>query len=173
MNATGNWAYYLDDTDRMAWLRRLTRMLDRFDCVCVAFCQMDTHVHLILELRGWSLPEAMRFLNREYSKDFNLRHKRIGAFQRKRYGNRRIEDGADLVGTYAYVVLNPVRELMCRRAELWHWSSYATTIGLRNDFPFVDASAVLAELDASVSALRAVVAGRAVEVLAARYGHVR
>jgi hypothetical protein len=56
------------------------------------------------------------------------------------------------------VVLNPVVEGMCPRAEDWRWSSHATTVGLSNDFPFVDASRVLAELDGSVDALRRLVA---------------
>jgi hypothetical protein len=50
---------------------------------------------------------------------------------------------------------------MCPRAEDWRWSSYATTLGLTEDFAFVDARIVIAELDGSVDALRALVAARA------------
>jgi REP-associated tyrosine transposase len=172
VNATGNWAYYLDDVDRMAWIRRLVRTLDRHRWVCLAFCQMTTHVHLAVSVPDSSLPDGMRYLNREYSKDFNARHDRVGYLVRKRYGSRRIEDAADLLGVYAYVVLNPVREGMCRRAEDWPWSSFATTAGLRRDFPFVDASLVLAELGGSTAALRAVVTAQQERTLV-RGGHVR
>jgi hypothetical protein len=103
----------------------------------------------------------MEYLNREYGKDFNGRHSRAGQLVRKRYGNRRVEDGGDLLGVYAYVVLNPVREAMCRRAEDWPWSSYATTIGATGAFPFVDARILLAELGGSVAALRTLVEARA------------
>lgn len=160
VNATGNWSYYLDETDRIAWIRRLVHTLERFDWTCLAFCQMTTHVHALLEVPDRSLPEGMRYLNREYSRDFNARHSRVGSFVRKRYGNRRIEGAVDLLGAYAYVVLNPVVEGMCPRAEDWRWSSYATTIGLSNDFPFVDASLVLAELGGPVNALRNFVSGQ-------------
>ena len=173
VNATGNWAYFLDDVDRMAWIRRLVRTLDRHGWVCLAFCQMTTHVHLVVSVPDSSLPDGMRYLNREYGKDFNVRHERAGYLVRKRYGSRRIEDGRDLLGVYAYVVLNPVREGMCRRAEHWSWSSFATTLGVREDFSFVDASLVLAELGGSTEALRSFVAARCEAAAPVHSGHVR
>lgn len=160
VNATSNWPYFADDVDRMAWIRLLVRTLNLFDWDCVAFCQMTTHVHAIVEVPDLSLPEGMRYLNREYSRDFNARHGRVGHFVRKRYGSRRIVGGRDLLGVYAYVVLNPVLEQICARAEDWRWSSFATTLGLTDDFAFVDASVVLAELGGSRTALRDFVAGR-------------
>jgi len=172
VNATGNWAYFLDDTDRLSWIRRLVQLTVRRDWQCVAFCQMTTHVHALLSVPDWSLAEGMRYLNREYSKDFNARHGRAGQFVRKRYGSRRIENGADLLGAYAYVVLNPVVEGICPRAEDWRWSSFATTIGLTRDFPFVDASLVVAELGGSPAALRAFVAAQS-EAKLDLSGHVR
>ena len=155
VNATGNWPYFADEVDRMVWIRLLVRVLERFDWGCVAFCQMTTHVHLLVDVPDGSLPFGMAYLNREYSKDFNGRHLRSGYFVRKRYGSRRVEDARDLLGTYAYVVLNPVLERMCRRAEDWPWGSYGTTIGISDAFPFVDAGIVLAELGGSIAALQA------------------
>jgi len=161
VNATGNWPYFVDDVDRIAWIRLLVRGLDRYDWRCIAFCQMTTHVHLLVDVGDDSLPLGMEYLNREYSKHFNRRHSRNGHFVRKRYGSRRVEGARDLLGTYAYVVLNPVAEAMCRRAEDWRWSSYATTIGLSDAFPFADARLVLAELGGSVEALQLLVEAQA------------
>jgi putative transposase len=160
VNATGNWAYFVDELDRMAWSRLLVHTLDRRSWVCLAFCQMTTHVHLLLSIPDDSLSLGMRDLNREYAVAFNLRHGRVGTFVRKRFGSRRVEGGADLLGAFVYVVLNPVREGMCARAEHWYWSSYRTTVGLSRDFPFVDASIVIAEAGGSLDALRALVDGR-------------
>ena len=87
---------------------------------------------------------------------FNLRHRRVGAFVRKRFGSRRIEDGVDLLGAYAYVVLNPVAEGLCRRPQEWRWSSYRTTVEISSDFPFVDGSLAAAEAGGAKQ-LRAVV----------------
>jgi REP element-mobilizing transposase RayT len=154
VNATGEWDYFLDEVDRIAWVRRFVSMLDRMEWKCPAFCQMSTHVHFLLSIPDESLPIGIRDLNREYSCDFNLRHGRKGAFLRKRFGSRRIDDADDLLGTYSYVVLNPVAEGLCLRPEEWRWSSYRTTVGISEDFPFVDASAVVAEAGGSPAALR-------------------
>lgn len=161
VNATGNWPYFLDDVDRIAWVRLLVKVADRYGWNVAAFCQMTTHVHALIDVPPESLSEGMRYQNREYSRDFNARHERYGQFVRRRYGSRRVENGADLLGAYAYVVLNPVKEGLCPAAEDWRWSSYATTLGLTRDFPFVDAGKVIAELGGSADALRRLVSSRA------------
>lgn len=160
-NATDNWAYFMDDGDRRAWIGLLEQVADNFGWTVLAFCQMTTHVHAIVDVPDTTLPRGMQYLNREYSKRFNRRHDRSGHFVRKRFGSRRITSGRDLVGAYAYVVLNPVNEGMCPRAEDWRWSSYAATLGLTDDFGFVDAHLVLTELGEAVDALRSLVTARA------------
>jgi REP element-mobilizing transposase RayT len=161
VSATGDWLYYLDEIDRISWVRLLVAVVDRRGWTCLAFCQMSTHVHLLLRIPDESLSIGMRDLNREYSSGFNDRHARVGTFVRRRFGSRRIEGASDLLGTYAYVVLNPVEEHMCERPEEWRWSSYRTTVGIADDFPFVDASAAIAEAGGTTDDLR-----RAVESIA-------
>jgi putative transposase len=159
-NATDYWAYFMDDGDRRTWIGLLEQVADNNAWTVLAFCQMTTHVHALVDVPDSTLPRGMQYLNREYSKRFNRRHDRSGHFVRKRFGSRRITSGRDLVGAYAYVVLNPVNEGMCPRAEDWRWSSYAATLGLTNDFGFVDAHLVLAELGGAVEALRSLVTAR-------------
>jgi REP element-mobilizing transposase RayT len=157
VNATDDWDYFLDEVDRIVWVRIFVSMLDRMAWNCAAFCQMSTHVHFIVSIPDQSLPVGMRDLNREYSCEFNLRHGRRGAFLRKRFGSRPIEDANDLLGTYCYVVLNPVAEGLCLRAEEWRWSSHRTTILMSQDFAFVDGSSVIAEAGGTIESLRRVV----------------
>ena len=52
------------------------------------------------------------------------------------------------------------------------WSSFATTLGICHEFPFVDASLVLAELGGSTAALRDCVAARYKSRIG-QTGHVR
>jgi REP-associated tyrosine transposase len=171
VSATSHWLYFLDDADRMTWIRLLVRVRERCGWRVLAFCQMTTHVHALLEIENHTLSPGMEYLNREYSRDFNARHDRHGHLVRRRFGSRRVQDGPDLVGAYAYIVLNPVAAGACPRAEDWRWSSYATTIGLTDDFPFADAALVLAETGGRVEQLRAVIDARA--VAAVRSGHGR
>jgi REP element-mobilizing transposase RayT len=157
VNATGDWDYFLDEVDRVMWLRLMLQTARRFAWTCVGFCQMSTHVHLLVDVPDESLSIGMRDLNREYSCGFNLRHGRVGTFVRKRFGSRRIDDAADLLGAYSYVVLNPVAEGVCLRPEEWRWSSYRTTAGIAPDFSFVDGTTVIAEAGGTSEALRQVV----------------
>ncbi|HVS84151.1 MAG TPA: hypothetical protein VHD91_00805 [Gaiellaceae bacterium] len=160
INATGHEPYYVDEVDRMSWIRRLVVVLDRFSWTCLAFCQVTTHVHLLLETGDASLPLGMKQLNHAYSRHFNDRHARAGQFVRRRYCSRRVRTGSDLLGVYAYVVLNAVEAGLTPRVEDWRWCSYSTTLGLTDDFAFVDASRVLGEVDGSRERLRAFVDAR-------------
>ncbi|HZT83850.1 MAG TPA: transposase [Gaiellaceae bacterium] len=160
VNATGKEQYFLDHDDRVTWIRLLCRTLDRYAWTCVAFCQMSTHVHLILDVPDRSLALGMKDLNMGYSRDFNARHERGGQFVRRRYRSRRIASGRDLIGAYAYVVLNPVAAGISLRPEDWRWSSYATTLGLSDDFPFVDGTLAVAEAGGYPDRLRAAIESR-------------
>jgi putative transposase len=160
VHATGNEPYFADEVDRMTWIRDLVSTAVRHELTCLAFCQMTTHTHLLLDVPAGSLSQAMQRLNCTYSRRFNLRHGRAGQFVQRRYGNRRIETPADLLGAFAYIALNPVKAGVVPRAEDWRWSSFATTLGITNDFPFVDASLVLAEVGGRASSLRSLVEAR-------------
>ncbi len=166
IHATGGERYFVDNTDRVGWIRLLARVLSTHGWTCLAFCQMSTHVHVVLSVPDRSLPLGMKQLNMGYSRDFNAQHDRLGQFVRRRYGSRRVTDGRDLLGTYAYVVLNPVTAGLVPRPEDWRWSSYATGLGISNDFPFVDASPVVTEAGGSIDELRTLVEARGVALLA-------
>lgn len=160
--------YYRDDIDHLAWTRRLAATLARYEWTCIAVCELPTHVHLLLDVPDESLPAGMHWLTGEYGKEYNARHGRVGALVRERYWSRRIQSDADLLGAYAYVVLNPVAAGLVARPEDWPWSSYATTLGLAGTFTFVDATLVLSQLGstpaAAVAALRAYVVRRIARV---------
>ena len=160
VGATGHENYFIDAEDRITWLRHLVRTVGVFAWTCVAFCQMTTHVHLVVDVQDQSLALAMKRLNMGYSRDFNDRHDRVGQFIRRRYGSRRIKDGRDLLGAYAYVVANPVTAGICDDPVDWRWSSYPTTLGVSNDFPFVDASIAIAEAGGTAERLQRVVNSR-------------
>jgi REP element-mobilizing transposase RayT len=168
VHATGNEHYFVGNDDRVGWVRLLAKVLDAHGWTCLAFCQMSSHVHLVLSVPDLSLPLGMKQLNLAYSKDFNAQHNRLGQFVRRRYGSRRVTDSRDLLGTYAYVVLNPVTAGVVTRPEDWRWSSHATTLGISSDYPFVDASLVVAEAGGSVEEVRKFVDARGAALLAHR-----
>jgi hypothetical protein len=70
VGATGSSEYYTEHIDRLDWLRRFIRILDRQDWKCLLVCQMTTHVHAIVDVPDRSLSDGMQRLN-GYGKEFN------------------------------------------------------------------------------------------------------
>jgi REP element-mobilizing transposase RayT len=152
VGSAGPIPYYRDDIDRMTWIRDLVRILDRYEWTCVAVCQVTTHLHLLLDIPDTSLPDGMHDLSAGYGRTFNARHERIGNLVRRRYWSKRVTTTEYLLSAFRYIARNPVEAGLCDRAEDWRWSSYATSCGLAQTFPFVDATIVLSQLGSSPAA---------------------
>jgi hypothetical protein len=71
----------------------------------------------------------MRRLNGVYTQAFNRRHGRVGHVFQGRYKAILVEKEGYLLELCRYLVLNPVRARMTRRAETYPWSSYRATTG--------------------------------------------
>ena len=154
-------ALFRDDLDRISFLRELARAGEKHGWTCMAYCLMTTHYHLVVEVRDGALPVGMHAVNARYAAGFNRRHRTRGHVLERRYESRRITSFADLLGVYAYVVLNPVKAGLCAHPRLWVWSSYWVTIAENPPRTFVDAGVVLRGLGATreraVAVLRAFV----------------
>ncbi len=146
VKSTGPIDYFVDHIDRLDWLRRFVRVLDRYTWSCLLICQMTTHLHAIVDVPDWSLSEGMQRLNVGYGTEFNARHERSGNLVGARFWSKRSTTNEQLLAAFRYAALNPVRAGMCERAEEWFWSSFATSCGLATTFPFVDATRVCAAL---------------------------
>jgi putative transposase len=136
-------ALYRDDDDRLTFIRALDETTDRCGWECLSYCLMGTHYHLILEVEAGVLARGMHYLNFKYATAFNMRHAMKGHVQGRRYDARRIRDERHLLAVAKYVARNPVKAGLCEAPEDWRWSSYAGTIGLREQLAFVDDRAIL------------------------------
>lgn len=154
VRATGPSEYYVDHIDRLDWLRRFVRILERYSWTCLLVCQMTTHVHAILDVPNRSLSVGMQRLNGGYGREFNGRHGRSGNLVGARFWSKRSTTNEQLLAAFRYAALNPVRADMCERPEEWFWSSFATSCGLATTFPYVDATHVLSLLHATPSEAR-------------------
>jgi putative transposase len=146
IGATASEPYFRDDLDRLAWIRRLVAVLEQRNWTCVIFCQLTTHVHLVIDVPDESLPAGMHRLNFEYARDFNDRYERRGVLQRARYWSTPKKTAEELLAAYRYVAQNPVEAGLVWDPIQWRWSSFATSCGVDNAFPFVDARSIIEEL---------------------------
>jgi REP element-mobilizing transposase RayT len=133
-------AIFIDDEDRGRFVDVLSIVAERFNWLCHAYCLMKNHYHLLIETPNANLSKGMRELNGVYTQGFNRRYRRVGHLFQGRYNAIIVEKDNHLLSLCRYVVLNPVRVGLTKRADQWRWSSYRATIGLvkRPSFLTVD-----------------------------------
>jgi putative transposase len=134
---------FFDDEDRRAFLAHLGRVALKHGWIVLAYCQMTTHYHLVLQVPFGGLSAGMRPLNGGFSTRTNRRHGRSRHLFQNRFFSVELETDSHLLEACRYVVLNPVRAGMCASPADWHWSSYRSCAGLEVGPPFLATSAIL------------------------------
>jgi putative transposase len=135
---------YDDGDDRTGFLDTFAGVVERFKWLCHAFCLMDNHYHLAIELQQPNLSAGMRQLNALYAQRYNRRHNRCGHVFQGRYRSILIEKESHLLSVCRYIVLNPVRAGVCSDAAGFRWSSYRATAGIDPEPRFLETDWILA-----------------------------
>ena len=117
---------FLDDVERVTFLRLLGDCVRRFDWTLYAYCLMTTHYHLVIEAPLDRLSRGMHRLNFMYARHFNDRHRRRGRLFADRFASFVIKDEEHFERACEYVFQNPVKAGLCVRPEEWRWSSYGS-----------------------------------------------
>jgi putative transposase len=120
---------FVDDDDRALYLKLLGRTVTWQRWLCLAYCLMDNHVHLLLETPQANLGSGVQRLHGRYAQAFNKRHGRSGHLFQGRYGSVRVESDEQLWVTARYIAMNPVEAGLCGEPEAWVWSSHAALVG--------------------------------------------
>jgi putative transposase len=119
-----------DDSDRLHFLDEARRGIGETGWICVAYCLMDTHVHLVVCTPEPNLGLGMQRLLGRYAFAHNRRHGRHGHLFSDRFWSRRIDRPHYLWCACLYAVLNPVKAGLCAHPAEFAWSSYRETVGL-------------------------------------------
>lgn len=122
-------AIFRYDSDRIDFLGCLERVIARHELVCLAYCLMPNHYHLVLQTPDGRLSEAMKALNGRYALRFNRRYSCDAHLFRNRFGAIVQRSDGQLLWTLRYTVRNPVAAGMCGDPAGWPWSSYAASVG--------------------------------------------
>jgi putative transposase len=122
----GKQPIFLDDADRLTYLRMLALTVQKTGWRCLAYCLMENHVHLLVETPEANLAVGMQWLHGVYAQTFNETHGRVGHLFQGRYGAVRITTDAQLWTIVRYLALNPVEAGLCSSPADWTWGSYRT-----------------------------------------------
>ncbi|MFL5895900.1 MAG: transposase [Thermoleophilaceae bacterium] len=117
-------AVFHDDADRRLYLALLACVACDRDWLCLGYCLMTNHVHLLLETPKANLALGMRDLQRDYTRAFNDRHQRVDHVFQKPYRSKRVKDDGHLHTVIAYIAQNPVAAGLVSSPDDFRWSSH-------------------------------------------------
>lgn len=129
-HGAGDRSIFLDDFDRVSFLRLLGSVVYRFRWICCAYCLMNNHYHLIVDTSADSLSGGMHVLHGVHARRFNTRHRRSGHLFREHFMSEPIGDDYRFLNVLRYIARNPVDAGICSHPGEWPWSSYSATAGI-------------------------------------------
>jgi REP element-mobilizing transposase RayT len=127
---TGRMTVFVDDEDHLTFVDRLAEVVEDCHLVCLAYCLMANHYHLVVRTVEANISRAVHRLNGPYAQWWNVRRQRTGHVFQGRFGAQVVDDDAYLLTACRYVVLNPVRAGLVQDPGDWRWSSYRATAAL-------------------------------------------
>lgn len=136
-------AIFLSDDDRYYFLSCLREAHEKHGIRVHAYCLMENHYHLFLEVLGGGLSRAMHLINMRYSNYFNLKHGRCGHTFQSRYQATMVEAAVYARELASYIHLNPVRAGIVERPEAYPWSNYREYLGLSAPQSWTSSSFIL------------------------------
>ena len=95
----------------------------------LGYCLMDNHVHLLVGAGSEPISASIKRIGVGYAIWFNRKYERSGGLFQDRFRSEPINDDVYLLSALRYIHRNPVKAGMCKRAEDYHWSSYADYVG--------------------------------------------
>jgi len=135
------------DDDRRNFLQVLGVAIHRAEWVCIDYCLMGTHYHLLIETPEPNLSVGMKRLNWLYSRTFNLLHGTKGHLFECRFSSEFVQTPDHLLAAVRYIALNPVEAGLCASAADWPWSGYRALAGLEEPRAFHDPLRAFKDID--------------------------
>jgi putative transposase len=121
---------FLDDKDRLVFIRLLNRLSTKHGWTIYAYCLMTNHYHLVMRIDERGMSRGLCELNSQYALLFNQMHERVNHLFGKRYWSERIESDERFRRACRYVVRNPVEAGLVESPGDYVWSSYQATVGI-------------------------------------------
>jgi len=135
---------FFSDADRKLYLALLAEAMRANRTICLAWCLMDNHVHLVLvPATADGLRATLGEAHRRYTRHVNFREGWRGHLFQGRFASYPL-DNAHLMAAVRYVELNPVAARLVGRAGDWRWSSTRSHVASQRvkDDPLTDVAAL-------------------------------
>ena len=125
---------FRDNEDKNKYLSILKHYKGTFEFKIYAYCLMDNHSHLIIDVNGADISKIFHGVNLKYAIYFNKKYRRHGHLFQDRFKSKIIDSNSYLVKASAYIHNNPYSmEQYENRVEKYEYSSLGVYLGLRAD----------------------------------------
>ncbi len=142
-----------DDEERKHFLGLIAEGVGRYGHRIHAYCLMDNHVHLLIQIGQTPLSKVMQNLSFRYTRRINWRHHRVGHLFQGRFRAILCDADAYLLELVRYIHLNPVRAGLTDTPEGYPWSGHRTYLGLES-VPWLTSDWCLIRFSANVGVAR-------------------
>lgn len=113
---------FLDNEDKIEFLKRCKKVSEQFDTIIEAFVIMDNHIHL--QIITSCVTEFVRRLLHGYSYWYNKKYSLSDKLFRTPFKSFCKYSDEWRLNSILYILSNPVNADICSRAEEYEWSSY-------------------------------------------------
>ena len=133
---------FFESPDRFRFFLLLQRAVERYGCRVHAYCLMDNHLHLAIQVGDNPLSIIMQNISFRYTQYVNRKLKRSGHLFQGRYKALLIDENSYLLELVRYIHLNPCRAGMVETLHEYPWSSHHGYAG-ENNTPWLTTDWVL------------------------------
>jgi putative transposase len=131
---TNKSAIFIDDEDRMYFLKLTDKWADKSVSKVWAYCLMNNHFHLLVAPYGLGgLGKLLHGLTFRYAQYFNNKYARTGRLWQNRYFSCTVDKDEYLWSVAKYIEMNPVRARIVKKPEEWRWSSALAHMKAKGD----------------------------------------
>ena len=141
------------DEDRYRFYLFLQEGMEKFGHRIHAFCLMDNHVHLAIQVGEKPLSRVMQNLCSRYAKWIKSKEKKVGHLFQGRYKAIVVEADTYLAELVRYIHLNPIRAKIIKSPEDYRWSGHKAYLGIE-ELPWLTTKWVLSQFSQELSTAR-------------------
>jgi len=121
-----------NNEERSHFLSLVAEGVGRYGHRIHAYCLMDNHVHLLIQMGQTPLSKVMQNISFRYTRWMNRRHHRTGHLFQGRFRAILCDEDAYLLELVRYIHLNPVRAGIIATPEEHPWSGHRAYLGIES-----------------------------------------
>ncbi len=137
------------EEDKKIYLETIIRYKEKYSFKLYAYCIMDNHVHLLIEVDKVPLAKIMQGIQQVFTMKYNKKNNRTGHAFEQRYKSMLCNKDEYLLSLIRYIHQNPIKAGKKERLD-YKWSSHKIYIEMKEN-ELIDIKHVLSILSENIN----------------------